>query len=98
VALPAGFRLRALDGVGLQEGIQVALLAPVATVVVVLDLSRGQIADSRIASLRQLHGETGGGIGKQSVCALDRLRKAKTLARGTHGRRVSDFTFDPHNV
>ena len=82
------------DGVRLQERVQLALVAPVALEVVEVQLAGVGVADDRIPPLGQLHGQAGGGAGEQSVGALDGLRQAQTLARGTHGSRVTDLCDD----
>jgi len=92
VPLAASFGLRTFHGVRLEKGVQLALVAPVATVVVVVDLFRGQIADGRVTPRGQLHGESGGRTGEQSVGALDGLGKPQALARGADGGCVTDLS------
>jgi len=90
--------LGTFDGVRLKKGVKLALVAPVALEVIVGDVPRAEVADGRVPPLGQLHGEPGGFAGKQSVRALDGLRKSESLTRGAHRRRVPHLGFDRHDV
>ena len=55
MALLAGFDLALLDGVSLQERVQVLLLAPVALIVVVGKLAGLKVGDDGIVPPGELH-------------------------------------------
>ena len=83
VALLAGLDPRLLDGVDLEEAIQVALVAPGAIVVVVADLPGRRVDDDGIGPVGQPDDEPRG-LAAEELCGAERSAEA---ARGGDRRR-----------
>src|SRR5262249_58584103 len=85
--LGAGFDTALLDGVKLEEAIEVLPLAPAALVVVEADLAGGGVDDDRVAPARQADEQAGGLAAEQAGGALDGLGQAQAPAGGGAGGR-----------
>ncbi len=96
--LPPRFESALLNRIPLQEAIELLLLSPTATEVVVGQLTVGSIADHRIPPLRQLHAEPGGGAREKLERAVCRLRQRKPHAGRSHGDRVTNLGLNRNNV
>ena len=82
VALASGLQLALLDSVGLDKGVQVLLVAPAASVVVVLGLASASDRTQRgIASPVRLDGGALDLAGEQVVLAGDGRRRAQVVCR-----------------
>ena len=86
VALTTSFRCGAFDGIRLQELIELFLLAPMASVVVVFELAGVRVADHRIPPAREVHAEASGATTEELERTIDgagsprRLQAAPTAA------------------
>ncbi len=82
MALCPGGEPGLLDGVRLEELIELGLRAPVAAVIVELEISFDDVDDDRKAPLRQTNDQAGGFAGVEPSRALDGFGQSEPTAGG----------------
>ena len=87
-----------LDGVGLEEAVELRLVAPGAAVVVVADLPGGGVDDDRVEPAGQLDEQAGGLAARTAGGAVDGLGQAEPAAGGGDRRGVADLGLDGDDV
>ena len=99
VAPLAGLDRGLLDGVGLEEAVELLLRAPAAVVVVVADAGRSAVStDDGVEPAGQLDEQPGGLALEQPGGAVDGLGQAEAAAGGGDRRGVADLGLDRHDV
>src|SRR5262245_44155753 len=98
VALLAGLQLHHLDGVHLEEAVEMRLLSPDAVVVVVAQLPAGGVDDHRVLPAGQLHQQAGCLAAVKSGGALDWGSEAEALAGRGDGGGVAYLGLNGHYV
>ena len=94
MALLAGLDPGLLDGVDLQEAVELGLVAPGAVVVVVVDLPGRRVDDDGIGPVGQPDDEPGGLAAEELCRAEDRRGSCEAAAGGADGRVVADLGLD----
>ena len=94
MALLAGLDPCLLDGVDLQEAIELGLVAPGAVVVIVADLPGRRVDDDGIGPVGQPDDEARGLAAEELCRAEDRQGQLEAATGGADGRVVADLGLD----
>jgi hypothetical protein len=87
-----------LNGVQLEQPVELLLIAPAATKVVEPNLGRGRVDNDRIEPIGKLDDEPGNFAAEQRGGAVDRFGQAEPAARCSDRVTITDFCFDANNV
>ena len=98
VALLAGFDLRPLDRVHLQEAVQMDLISPFATVCVAADFTARDVDDGGVGPARELHDQAALFATEELGRAFDGGRQPEPVAGGGDCDRIACLAFHGHNV
>ena len=95
---PFGPRSGYLDGVGLEQAVQLALLAPGAVEVVKAYTGRGGVDHHGITPARQLDKQAGGTPAIELGSALRRLGQTQPSTGGGQGNRITNLRLYDHDM
>src|SRR5947209_281508 len=98
MALLAGLDPCLLDGVDLQEAIEVSLITPGPLVVIVADLPGGGVDDNRVGPIGQPDDEPGGRAAEEPGSAGERHWQFEAPAGGANRRMIADLGLDGDDV
>jgi hypothetical protein len=98
MALTPGFDFRLLDGVCLQEVIELRLFAPAAFVVVKLGFTGARVKHDRVFPIGQFHDQAGGFAAEQPGGAVRWRFEFESLTGSPYSGSVSDFGLYFHNM